>query len=235
MATIILTVIRNKLFRDPVKFLMIICCIILLPLAFMSIVVLAPKVSITDVTGILMLPHMNYIYIFLLVLLEKMLKSHWQENLLCFSAGLACVYVAVTLGMYTQIFQNCIEYEMKKSYALGQRIVGELEKLSQYSSGMKVVIGGRAEYGNYPRSYPEMYDVVKGTAVNYGFFWDTVDGNQICWNQFFRQYLCVEYSRASQDELISIFASTEYNQMPVFPHNGSVAVINDITVVKLSP
>lgn len=226
--------VRKKQYKRAAETVMAAFGLLLIPLAFMSIVIMAPEVSITEVTGILMLPHMNFIYIFLIVLAEgnaEKPRYFWPVKWL---TVLLCGFMGLTLGMYTQVFQNCMELELNRSCALGQRMVAEIEDLPEYEAGMKLVIGGTAERGNFPRSYPELYYVVKGTAVEYGFFWDSFNGRQGCWNEFLRQYIGVEYRVCGQEELQSIFASEEYAGMPVFPEEGSVRMIGDCAVVKLS-
>lgn len=231
---IIAIIINEKIYQLISDMILIILCVLLLPLAFMSIVVLAPKANIEAVTGILMLPHMNFFYIFLAVLVGKTLKTIRIATVLKILSAVCCVHIVITLGLYTQIFQNCMEYDLNRSYALGIRIVSELENLPQYSSGMKLAVGGRAESGNYPRGYPEMYTVVKGTAAEYGFFWSDLSGSEWCWNQFLRQYLGLEYEMCEDEEFTSIFNSPEYEQMPIFPYDGSIRIIDGIAVVKLS-
>lgn len=233
LAAIMISVVKRHIYKNWRQALLTLILLVLLPAAFMSIVMLAPEVSIYDVTGILMLPHMNFLYIFLLILVFTEGEDSVRAALQWASLG-ACGWIVFTLGLYTQVFQNCMELDMNRSYALAQRIVIEVEALPDYTPGMKLVIGGSPEQGNYPRSYDEMYYVVKGTAAVYGYFWDSHNGRQNCWNNFLRQYLGVQYSTCSGDELSLIENSTEYADMPFFPAEGSVRMFGDTAVVKLS-
>ena len=225
---------KKRLYLSWQTLLIAILAVLLLPLGFMSIVVMAPEVSIEDVTGILMLPHMNYLYIFLVTLIAGEKKVDNLAVSMKWVTLALSAYMILTLGMYTQVFQNCMKKDLDKSCALAQRIVIQVESLPEYYPGMKLIIGGRAENGNYPRSYQEMYYVLKGSAAEYGYFWDTANGRQNCWNNFLRQYLGVEYSTCSMEELTSVMESGEYSNMGLFPEDGSVRMIGDCAVVKLS-
>lgn len=231
--TVAFTVFKKRSHINWQQFFLTLLLLAMLPLAFMSIMILAPEVSIYDITGILMLPHMNFLYIFLAVLVFADGEDTVRAVLQWAALGVCC-WIVLTLGMYTQVFQNCMELDLNRSYALAQRIVIQVESLPDYFSGMKVVIGGRAERGNYPREHEEMYYIVKGTAAVYGYFWDTQNGRQNCWNNFLRQYLGVQYVTCSGEELSDIENSAEYADMPIFPAEGSVRMFGDAAVVKLS-
>ena len=231
---VIFRIIQNKLYKEVANMLLITVVILIMPLAFMSIVIMAPEVSIKDVTGILMLPHMNYLYIIFIVLSTSNWNKQWAETSFKWLSLLSSVYMILSLCFYTQIFQNCMELDLNKSYSLAQRIVESVESMPGYQSGMKVMIGGRAELGNYPRSYPEMYSVVSGTAVEYGYFWNSINGRQACWNNFLKQYLGVDYGVCNLEEIYVVTESEEYKNMPLFPLEGSVQMMNDIVIVKLS-
>ena len=79
-----------------------------------------------------------------------------------------------------------------------------------------------------------MYQVVKGTAAENGLFWDSVNGRQNCWNQFFRQYLGLKYGVVGNEQVEAILNSQEYAEMSIYPDKGSVKRIGEFTVVKLS-
>lgn len=234
MIVIILASILWKKRSNKQSILLVLGGLIVLPLCFMSIVVYAPKASITEVTGILMLPHMNFIYLFLIALItgesNGVTAVIWGKWI----ALVLSMYLAFILLLYVQVFQNCMRMELNRNYALAQRIVIQLEGMPEHNQGMKLMIGGKSEDGNYPRSYQGWYNVVSGTVAEYGFFWDSLDGRQACWRGFLNSYLGVSYSLCSDEEVLEIITSEEYTEMPIFPEQGSVRMIGDCAVVKLS-
>lgn len=208
--------------------------LLLLPIAFMSIVIMAPEVSIADVTGILMLPHMNWIYILLIVLVIEIkgtdvggLASQW-------AVLISIIGVIYVLVLYTQVFQNCMEMDLHRVQTLGGQIAQAVNNETDYTPGIPLLVGGNAEKGNYPRSYEQMYLAVQGTAAEYGMFWNSLNGRQYCWNQFFRQYMGLEYETITGERAERILNSQEYAEMSLFPAEGSVKVVEGCVVVKLS-
>ena len=231
----IMTILLWKKQREIQSILLTFIGLIILPLSFMSIVVMAPGASITESTGILMLPHMNFIYLFLIALVagdsDGIAAIVWGKWI---TAALSS-YLIFILLLYVQIFQNCMRMELNRNYALAQRIVIQVEAMPEYHQGMKLMICGEAENGNYPRSYQDWYGVVKGTVAEYGGFWDNADGRQSSWIGFFNNYLGLSYSRCSVEDITAVTSSEEYKKMPIFPEQGSVIMIDDCAVVKLSP
>lgn len=227
-------VVFEKLYRDAKKVILAVVLILCMPLAFMSIVIMAPGVSVYDVTGILMLPHMNFLFVFLMAVAIAIAGRGKVGIILKWAATAVCCGAVYVLVLYAQIFQNCMEMDLHRTYSLAERIVERVEALPEYETGITLLIGGRAENGNYPRPYEEMYYVVRGTAAAYGYMWDSLNGQQNCWIAFLGQYLGVQYSVCSNDMALEIMSSQEYKEMPYFPKDNSVKVINGCVVVKLS-
>lgn len=229
---ILAIIIKQKLYMEWAKILGILICSMLLPLAFMSIVIIAPEASIYQVTGILMLPHMNFIFIFLIAVVVGCKNDGWVYILGKWITLAGCGFMLYILMLYTQIFQNCMEADLKTSYALAIRMVERVEELPEYQAGMQLMIGGDLTRGNYARSYPEMYYPVRGTAASYGYFWDSGNGRQNCWINFLQQYLGVHYTVCADIE--KVMQTKEYEAMPIFPSEGAVRMIDGCAVIKLS-
>lgn len=234
LAVLVKWIIKGQYYRKPVEFAILIMGILLIPMAFMSIVIMAPGCSIADVTGILMLPHMNWLYIFGIALVAEKQNVNVTGLVVEWTSFILVGGLLFLLGLYGQVFQNCMEMDLHRTYTLAQQIACTVNSVTEYVPGATLVIGGDEEQGNYPRNYAEMYQVVKGTAAEYGLFWNSANGRQYCWNQFFRQYMGVEYSVSTGEQLEQILHGEEYTEMPIFPAEGSVKVIDDCVVVKLS-
>lgn len=234
LAVVILAMAFGKLYREIRKMILAVVLLLCIPLAFMSIVIMAPEASVYDVTGILMLPHMNFLFVFLMVVAVSFPGSEKTGVVLQWISAAACCMTVYILVLYTQIFQNCMEMDLHRTYSLAERIVERVEALPEYETGITLLIGGRAENGNYPRPYEEMYYVTQGTAAVYGYMWDSLNGQQNCWIAFLGQYLGVQYSVCSNDMALEIMSSQEYKDMPYFPKDNSIKVINGCVVVKLS-
>ena len=54
------------------------------------------------------------------------------------------------------------------------------------------------------------------------------------WNKFIWNYAGQNLHFCSEEDYMRILGTDEFKNMPVFPSDGSVKVIDDITVVKLT-
>lgn len=226
-------IIQKKIYKEAGRLVCTVAFLVLVPVAFMSIGFM-PGANIHGVTGILMLPHMNFLFLFILVLASAYTGKLYAKVILQWAAAGLCTTSVFILILYTQVFQSCKEMDLHRTYTLAQQITARVEELPEYQSGIPLMVGGRAENGNFPKQYEEMYYVTQGTAVSYGYMWSSGNGQQNCWINFLRQYVGMEYSTCSNDVLEEITASQEYKDMPIFPAQGSVRFINGCAVVKLS-
>lgn len=225
----------RKHYLEKWRILLIIVSILLLPAALGCIVIIAPGASIYAETGLLMLPQMNFWYVFVTVaVLDTFSQEGFALKRLVLFALLPLCYIALTLILYTGIFQTCLRTNLEKSYQLGTRILQSMDALPEYKKGMPVLIAGKAEKGNYPRVNSYLYEVTDGSVANYGLFWENPWDQQLCWAAFFEQYFDVHFEICEESWMQGVMASEYYENMNIFPENGAVQIIEDVVVVKLS-
>lgn len=126
-----------------------------------------------------------------------------------------------------------MEANTKQTVALANRILTRLEENEDYLSGVPVLVAGVPKDGNYP-----IVTTLRDTA-NYYALWSTVwgdfHGNMHCWRQIFRQLLGEEPNWCwDQYKYQEIAATQEFQDMPLFPFEGSIQTIQDYVVVKIS-
>ena len=113
-------------------------------------------------------------------------------------------------------------------------IVDEIEELVDNSSNYRICFVGTMENGNFPEIYPELSYSVQWTTASYKTVWNSFGGRQNCWIKYMAHYLGKRYNSCSQSDYDRIIQSEEYSTMQNFPDEHSVAVVDDIIVVKLS-
>lgn len=230
-------IVKTKIYKEVKCFALLCISILLIPLSLCCITIVAPGASIYDETGILMLPQMNLFYIFIVILcMVTVLKEKKRTFVIIINwiTTLLSIYLISTLWIYTNIFQACLNMNLDKTYNLATRIVTRMEMLDGHYTGMKILMYGRMERGNYPDINTSMIEVTKGSVARYGLFWEEIWDKQNCWTEFLRQYLGIYYLPCERDVASIIIDSEDFNNMPIFPENGSVKIINDVMVVKLS-
>lgn len=208
----------------------------LLPIPVMSIVFLAPEASIYGATGALMLPTMNYVYVFFVVLIwkQKHLLHVKMERVARIAVIGSCVLVCHMLLLLELSGQAYMKHHKNKIETVAYMVMDEIEEQVDHSERYKLCFIGNMEDGNYPEVYEDLRSSVHWTIAYYKTVWETVDGTQNCWTKYLSHYLGKKYQMCSQAEYDVITKSKGYTNMQNFPDQGSVTVVGNIIVIKLS-
>lgn len=226
-------VVKKKLFHLR-ELLLIVAGIILLPVGLGCMAVLAPEVLLTDETGLLMIMQMNYLYLFVILLIRHIAGGSVAENLLRWLGFVLSAGMILLLLVYTNIFEHCLQLNLNKSYSVGSRMVTRIEEHEQYDGkNTKIMVGGTMERGNYPLAQEELYEITKGSVACYTMFWDSGMQSE-CWAGFMRVYLGSEFQYVDSGEQKELLQTKEYMEMPIFPEEGSIREIEGVLVIKLS-
>ena len=215
---------------------------LIIPLCVMSVCLYANSVSIYGVTGILMVPHINYIYIFLLILLfGKTAQNRMPDYLFNVIGVILTISISFVLILYTQAYAASVEQDFNQADTVANIMVNKLSELPEFQPGMKLAIFGDYREGNFPRcgsgswEPTELEDIVKGTGVEWGCFWPDEGGREGCWLSFLAYYKGCWFTEIEDGaEMAEIKKTKAFENMSVFPHEGSVMTIGDTAVVKLS-
>lgn len=227
LSFILILYFENGLYRDKVKSVLTVVAIVLMPLGFMSMTIAAPDVSLYEATGILTIPAMNYVYILWLVLAGRLAGEKRPLRLCREGCALAGgVAVSWALILFAGAFQNCMQDNLMRTKELARQISYEVDR-----------IPGKTEYvlmigGSVPNGDQSLQNIVKGTVAAYGLIWDT-NGRNYCWTEFFRQYCGKNYTMCTNEEYEKILLTPEYQNMPVYPDEGAVSVMDQCIVVKI--
>ncbi|MCD8179531.1 MAG: hypothetical protein LUE98_19895 [Tannerellaceae bacterium] len=209
--------------------------LLLIPLALMSIVILAPEVSITGATGVLMLPSIVYVYII-------PLTFKWEETVAVYprikkylgtALTTGCILVCYSMIITESAGQTYIKHNMAKTESVAYALVDSVEELVDTSSNYKLCIVGNMEDGNYPELYSSLRSSQKWLTPYGKTVWTTYSGTQNSWKGYIQQFMGKTYNFCSESEYDSI--STELiESMNNYPDEGSVEIIDDIILIKLS-
>ena len=212
----------------------------IIPLSVMSIAVYGYGANLYGSTAAIMIPHLNYIYIFLIA----MLLNHGgdKERAAEIYKGAGCALLAAisfVLLLYTQIFATCADQELRQTSTVADQILVALRELPEYEAGMPLVVIGDFHEGNYPRYplYPEttmLHEVVRGTEIYSGCIHPDYDSRMYCWINFLGFYKGAVFSEYDETKLEALIESDEVKNMPLLPVKGSARMIGDVAVVKLA-
>lgn len=148
-------------------------------------------------------------------------------------------YINVPVGIllvcliWNYVLIDCADASyMKVTKALtisaANRVYTSIEMDPRYTNDMKVIVSGVPQYSLNLLPY--------SGAVNqyarWGMFWSDDFYQSLGWQIIFRYYIDGNVKWGNWDEINSVIASDEYMEMPGYPNNESMKVINGIFVVK---
>ena len=144
-------------------------------------------------------------------------------------AGLALMLCALFYCcQIDNIVYSASDTAMRATENFCSRLVERIESQDGYRDGMEVLI-----IGSYPadRYYSDIkaYDLVKHYSCDAD---STIALNKQIY-YFIDRWLNVPIEEPKEQELIDMAASPEFAAMPLYPDDGSTAVINGRLVVKL--
>lgn len=205
----------------------------LLPLAFCSISIYGHTVDVYEVTGLLMLPQMNYLYLFMLLLCADAVGNNRISNILKKISYLCSGVLFLIFLSFSMAFMNCMQLNLNKTYSVAMQIVNYVEEKHGPLWGTPIMLGGNLNTGYYPLLYSEeLYEIVKGTIAEEGMLWGGYLSQQN-WKCFLQQYCGLYMEICKEEEYNRIINSEEYQQMPCFPKEGSMAEMEHVVVIKL--
>lgn len=136
-------------------------------------------------------------------------------------AGIITVNTYIANEAYLNLY---LRYE--NAYAFYTSLLADIKMTPGFEENTKLALIGRWQEPDY---YSEKFEFL-GQLTGVGGF----SANSYSGEQFLEYYLGAAIPFASQAEIEAIQNSPEYTEMAVYPYYGSMAMIDDILVVKLS-
>lgn len=233
IALVVMLIVKKKIWKSAKLVVLTIIGICVLPLAAEAITIMSPAVDKYGTTGIIMVPTMAFVYILVIVLIDLYIKNdgkHWIKWVTYFVIS-AFVWNSI---VFTNLCINTMKLNLNKTETVANLIVDNVLEQYGYEKNQKLLIAGSMEDGNFPSLYDWPMEVIKGTSASYGFMWNTYTGNEECWINFLKQYKGIQFESCNQQEYEVLLDKQDYIDMPLFPNAGSVKMIDDVVVVKMS-
>lgn len=219
---LILNFVSMKGNKKILRIVLTILAIITFPIVVSIMDLIAPSTTVNLVTGPGIITS-----VVLMIVIYNNLKNNSINNIIKY----LCI-ILITILTNSFIIQNTYTYMNRQEtfrnyYTVANDIYGKATSLEDYSTTKKWLFS----------------DVIKFKANNLektnGFIsydnetWNNY--NRILQNyRFFDKYLGVKIKICSKDEYDSIVKSDEFKNMPIYPNNGSIKIINNIIVIKIS-
>lgn len=232
-------IVKGKMYRRALDCILYCILCLFMPLAVAFVYFMAPDAPFSMV----MLYAYVMIYITVIMLWEKAI-SYWQKEqsikwrgivsrvlawamVLCIMVSCYCNYLISN----TAYMRMEISYERVTSYF--NRIIERVEATDGFQNGDKVAMLGEFYYLDNPSPaelggfYTEQLRTMDGVALENGLITSGVRNN------FIETFIGFDMTNLSETEKNEIMESQIYQQMPVYPAEGSIRKIEDIWIVKL--
>lgn len=223
-----------KIYREWLRFALLLVGCLLLPLAFNFITVFSIGAEVHD----LMIYSFVLQYVFVLKLVELALQRMITGGVPNWSVlYIASIFIAglliwdnfcVSNIAYLQL-QMCYE----NSYALANRIAARIEVLDGYEPELPVAIVGEASLSLYGGGVSEFLQTnsMTGTTDRLLYSPETYDCRT---RAFIEHYIGLHMPQPNQEQFDMLGQSGVIEEMPSYPQEGSVIFYNGVIVVKLS-
>ena len=133
-----------------------------------------------------------------------------------------------TDGMYMKQLKNI-------NQAITNRICTVLEQNfnQELYGGQKIFIAGIPTHGNYSLELSNLNQKVNAYA-KWGDLWAVLPNSLEGWKEMFWQYTGTNLNICTAEEAREVIKTQTFEEMPNYPEDGSIQVVNDIIVVKVS-
>lgn len=115
-----------------------------------------------------------------------------------------------------------------QAVTLGNAIVAQLADREEYQQGMPVAILGR------PKVVESEYRNKSNLQIRYGIFWPDAENNWDAWKRLMDQELGAKISWCGYEQAEALWEDEDFRNMPGFPKEGSIAVLDGVLVVKVT-
>ena len=215
--------------KKPPRFLLLLAMLVILPLAINCMHLF----TTADAVHTLVLYGFVSLYVLFVILadacLPLMVSRKAQAlcrsvalNVLAFGMG---IIIIVNTYIANEAFL-CLYLRYENAYAFYTSLIADLKMMPEFTESTKLAIIGTSDEPDYYLEEFYFSDHITGTD---GFLPDSYSKER-----FTEYYLGFTIPFASDEEIAEIAASEEYAEMAVYPYYGSMKMIGDICVVKLS-
>lgn len=228
LAVFVLTLyFKNKVYTNPVRNLLAALCLVALPFCADAVYLISSDLNY----HMLMRHSWCLLFIAAAIFYEQAAPFYTanRQRLLEWASFAALFLVVWNYILLSNIAYFNMNFRYEKTYALCIKIVDRLEQSEDYDRHRPI-----AFIGNYSKTYKmdavtDLLDPMTGMkgARIFG-------GTSRCYLPFFQNCLGEDIEVVTPEEEETLKGTPEFQEMPRFPHDGSIRVIDGVTVIKLN-
>ena len=212
---------EKKLYKSPWFYAVILLLAVGLPIATNIILLISPEVNYH-----LLMRYQWVMYLILpIAFADKFGKGNGSRWVLLISAAVLLFNYAVM----DNIAYSNLQKKYEKTYALCVRLSDRIEQTEGYYQGMPIAMIGVVGDENYPET--DITGEVTGSMI--GMNGDYLLYTRTNYQAFFKNYLGITINLVSDEEMLAIYDSEEYQEMGSFPAADSLKVVDGTLYIKL--
>ena len=213
----IVIIINRKIYKTPAKVIFLLLGILLFPIFACSIELIAQSRNIN-----LLMATSLYLPIVVLIKQIELLQNSKFNNIIQILS-----YFISVLIIWTFILSNNATYIATKLYndqmfAVGNRILERIENNDEITANTPIVVLGHLDFSIQNETLLELTN------------FDVSDINIWTWQIFLQDHLGIGRDICTMEDYSELMNSEDYINMPIYPNEGCIKLINGIAVVKLN-
>ena len=210
-------ILERKLYKSASKIITLILMILIYPIFTCSIELIAQSRNINLLMAVSL-----YLPIILLLKQNELIKEKTVNNIINILSFFTCAIIIWTYILSNNATYVATDLYNKQMYSVGTNIVEKIQENEEVEKGIPVLVTGKLDFSI---QNDELLSLTN---------FDVSDVNAWTWQVFLQDNLGLGWNIWQYSEDMSITNTEEYNQMPAFPDDGYIKVINGTVVVKLS-
>ena len=220
---VLASVIKQKLYKAPVKLGGLLVLLVLLPLAANFVQIISPM----STPRLLMKFSLVYLYLLPVVLLDRLeIKGKSCVSLTLVGAMLVS---SLYFWQYDNLLYTMLNHAHRSTLSYVTRMVSRVESCEGYQYGMPIVVIGGFPSDKYDTDI-ETFEVVRSESA---FSSSVIPLNKHIY-YYLNDWLNVPAQEPADELCLALTATEEFKQMPLYPDSGSVQIIDGCVVVKVA-
>lgn len=220
---VLLLVLKEKLYRQPLRLILLLVGAALIPLAFNFTQVFSETSPIT-----------RYSFLFVYILCAALAERMWETTLknIPWIRIAVCGVSAVLILLCAQVCNLAYTSSAtahRATEAFSTNLVGRVEATPGYRQDMEVVIIGSFPQDVYHSGVKEFSRVEHYSCMSASL----MSLNKHVY-YYLNDWLNVPWQEPAEETMISVSDSEAFQAMPLYPSDGSVAILDGRVVVKLA-
>jgi len=219
--------IRHGVYKSILRSFFLIFCMICIPLSVNVFYLISSDVNI----HMLMRHAWCFLFIAVLIFFEKTAPLlTWKKQSIAEWASVTAAFLVLwNYILLSNIAYFNMNFRYEKTYALCIKIMDRIEQYEDYDHHLPM-----AFIGNFSKTYKmeatkELLEPMVGMSGPRVF-----GGTSRAYLPFFQNCLGEDITVVTPEEEEALKATPEFQEMPRFPNEGSIRVINGVTVIKLN-